>query len=669
MRRISNWVTILSLFVALAPAPTLAAGDVSLNLSPSTGTFVVDSTFDVSLFLDTQGQSINAVELTVKFAPDRLQLISSSTGKSIIGIWPTLPKFNNETGTVSLVGGVPGGITASRGLITTLTFRAKAVGSTVVKIDSSRVLFNDGSGTEALVHNNGALFQIVLPPPAGPIVVSSSHPEQGKWYRNNTVNLEWGEEGGLDGFSYMISDQAIDTPDDISEGTQRSVVYHDMGDGKHYFHIKGLRSGQWGGVSHYAINIDTTPPADFKVEVIPGTRTARTRPVIQYQTTDSTSGVDHYELSMLSLQDPNAQQKNNQSFFIEAESPYIPGDLSYGKYDVVIRAFDLAGNIREVTQRIQIVPALFQNVGDKGLVFKSTFIVPWWIIWVVSAIILLLILWLAWVFKKRHNRIHRQLESQSLSPELENQLLELQKYRERYGKTLVILLACFLTLTLGGAKVQASETKVLTPPIITTVSKNISNEEIFYVGGQAGFSNSQIVLLIENEQTNETFQETIMSDDAGNWFYKHDGFLNPGEYVLWAQTKVNGELSPPSAQVSLSVEKTAVHIGSANLSYTSLYVILISLMALVVLFLIFYIFYHHRHTKKKQVLVSQKLSEAENSIRRGFTLLNRDLQAELASLRKSNANRARAEQIMKDLDDIEQYLSNEIWDLERTENS
>lgn len=92
-------------------------------------------------------------------------------------------------------------------------------------------------------------------------------------------------------------------------------------------------------------------------------------------------------------------------------------------------------------------------------------------------------------------------------------------------------------------------------------------------------------------------------------------------------------------------------------------------MALVVLFLIFYIFYHHRHTKKKQVLVSQKLSEAENSIRRGFTLLNRDLQAELASLRKSNANRARAEQIMKDLDDIEQYLSNEIWDLERTENS
>ena len=109
-----------------------------MNLTPSTGTFVVDSTFDVPVYLNTEGQAINAIELTIKFQQDKLQLISSSTGKSIIGIWPTLPKFNNKTGTVQLVGGVPGGITASKGLITTLTFRVKAVGTTVVKINASR---------------------------------------------------------------------------------------------------------------------------------------------------------------------------------------------------------------------------------------------------------------------------------------------------------------------------------------------------------------------------------------------------------------------------------------------------------------------------------------------------------------------------------------------------
>jgi hypothetical protein len=677
MIRSLKWIVVLSLFVAVFPMQKIfAAGDVSLNLSPSTGTFVVDSTFDVSLFLDTQAQSINAVELTVKFAPDRLQLISSSTGKSIIGIWPTLPKFNNETGVVQLVGGVPGGITASRGLITTLTFRAKAVGSTVVKIESSRVLFNDGSGTEALVHNNGALYQIVLPPPAGPIVVSSSHPEQGKWYRNNTVNLEWGEEGGLEGFSYMISDQAIDTPDDIAEGTQRSVVYHDMADGKHYFHIKGLRAGQWGGVSHYAVNIDTTPPADFKVEVIPGARTARTRPVIQYQTTDSTSGVDHYELSMLSLQDPAQQQKNNQSFFIEAESPYIPGDLSYGKYDVIIRAFDLAGNVREVTQRIQIVPALFQNVADKGLVFKSTFIMPWWVIWTMGILVLLLILFLAFLFKKRHDRIHSQLVNPILTPELETQLMELQKYRERYGKTLIALLACMLSLAFFAGPYKAlAQTKVLNPPFITTVPKNISNEEIFYVGGHAGFTDADVVILLENEQTGETYQETVRTDDNGDWFYQHNGLLSPGNYLIWAQTKFKGQVSPPSPQVKLLVEKTALHFGSAKLSYTSLYLLLITGLLLLILILVLYILYHHRHTKKKQVLVSQKLSEAENSIRRGFVLLNRDLQAELLAIRQTKSRghtideRLRQEQIMKDLEDIEQYLSKEIWELERAEQS
>jgi hypothetical protein len=183
------------------------------------------------------------------------------------------------------------------------------------------------------------------------------------------------------------------------------------------------------------------------------------------------------------------------------------------------------------------------------------------------------------------------------------------------------------------------------------------------------------VILLENEQTGETYQETVRTDDNGDWFYQHNGLLSPGNYLIWAQTKFKGQVSPPSPQVKLLVEKTALHFGSAKLSYTSLYLLLITGLLLLILILFIYILYHHRHTKKKQVLVSQKLSEAENSIRRGFVLLNRDLQAELLAIRQTKSRghtideRLRQEQIMKDLEDIEQYLSKEIWELEQTEQS
>src|SRR3989338_2178357 len=103
------------------------AGNVSaatLSLSPSEGTFEVDNTFTVSVFLDTQDQPINVVDVDLTFKPNLLQLVSPTTGKSIISVWTAQPSYDNSTGKISLQGGIPGGINTSRGLVTTLTFRS-----------------------------------------------------------------------------------------------------------------------------------------------------------------------------------------------------------------------------------------------------------------------------------------------------------------------------------------------------------------------------------------------------------------------------------------------------------------------------------------------------------------------------------------------------------------
>ena len=149
-----------------------------LSLSPSSAAFTVGSTFDVDILLNTDGQSINALQVFVKFPPDKMQLVSPSTGKSIIGVWTSPPQFNNQKGIIELQGGIPNGINVERGLLTRLTFRARKTGTAILQFsDKNRVLLNDGKGTDALEQTQNGVYQLLLPPPAGPIVASETHPE------------------------------------------------------------------------------------------------------------------------------------------------------------------------------------------------------------------------------------------------------------------------------------------------------------------------------------------------------------------------------------------------------------------------------------------------------------------------------------------------------------
>ena len=83
--------TLFVCVAALLPQSVFAA---RLFVGPTTGTFTVGSTFEVSLFLDTRGQSINAFSAELQFPPDKLQLVSPTAGKSIIGVWTAPPQFN-----------------------------------------------------------------------------------------------------------------------------------------------------------------------------------------------------------------------------------------------------------------------------------------------------------------------------------------------------------------------------------------------------------------------------------------------------------------------------------------------------------------------------------------------------------------------------------------------
>lgn len=663
------------------------AAPVSLYLGPSGGTFTVGSTFTVSLYLNTGGSSINAIEANLSFPPDKLQVVTPSAGKSLIEIWVNQPSFSNENGTLRFQGTVPSpGINTESGLISTVTFRVKSTGQAIIKIlDDSRVLLNDGKGTDALGQVTNGIYNFVLPPPAGPIVNSPTHPDQEKWYQTDSVVFNWEHISGVEGFSYILSDSPIDLPDDISEGVKNSVTYKGLPSATYYFHIKSLRAGTWGGVSHYAVNIDNVPPAAFSIEISPGTRTSNRFPVISFETTDSVSGIDRYELKFISLS-KNLEAEDlavGTPFFIEATSPYSR-ELGFGSYDVVVRAFDRAGNLYQATKRLSITHSLFEFVGGEGLKFKANLILPWPWVWVASIILLLVLGYFAKKLWDWHREVERYLDAgahahPSVSGRVKILTDKFGEYGRKFGSgheffILVLLIGgMILFQPISFAVTDGSSYSLpIEPPVITLFPNTLGNDEIFYIGGRAGAPEAQVVVYLQEEESGAAISQTVKTDKNGEWFLSFPTFLSSGNYLVWTQLKIGEELSPPSSRLELEVSKSAIQIGERRLSYEGLYFWLF-LSFLIILFLVVifggYHFYHHR---KKKMKLEQELKRVEESIRRGFMALRRDIDSELEILRKAKLSkdltedeRRREERLFHDLEWLNDYVEKEVWEVER----
>lgn len=394
----------------LFPAPVLA-GNASLYLAPNSGTFHVGSTFDVSVFVNTGGENINAVKVDLAFDPKKVQIASPTAGKSFISVWISQPVYSNIKGEASFQGGNPSpGVNTSAGLVSTITFRAIAPGETTITFnDSSKVLKDDGEGTNILNSLGRGNYTITLPPPEGPAVFSPTHPDQNKWYKNNNPTFNWLKEEGVTGFSYNLTKDPQAIPDNNPEGDFSSVSFSDIEDGIWYFHLKAQKDAVWGGTSHYLLQIDSSPPAAFQGEITPSTRTSVNQPIVSFITTDALSGLDHFEIKVIDIT-PKREDKETP-FFVEVASPYQLPELEPGKYLVVIRAFDQAQNWRDESFEIEIIsPGLSFSLA--GLLIWGFFI-PLWLLILILFLIILCLLLLHW----RHRDSNKEKVRERLDKE------------------------------------------------------------------------------------------------------------------------------------------------------------------------------------------------------------------------------------------------------------
>ncbi|OGZ59666.1 MAG: hypothetical protein A3B96_02330 [Candidatus Spechtbacteria bacterium RIFCSPHIGHO2_02_FULL_43_15b] len=639
-----------------------------LSVGPTSGTFTVDNTFDVRIILDTKGKSVNVIDAQLVFPPDKLQVVNQSAGKSIIQIWTSAFSFDNARGILKIQGGIPSGIQTSNGLIATVTFRVKAVDTAYLKFsDDSEVLLNDGLGTKALENVSNGVYTLLLPPPAGPIVASETHPDGSKFYNNWTALLNWTHFENVRAYSYTLNNDPVDTPDDISEGIESSVAYKNLADGIHYFHIKALRDDLWGGATHFPISIDTTSAADFLIEISPSDKTISKNPNIIFGTTDSLSGISYYELKILSA--GSDAENGSEPFFMKATSPYSQ-EFGLGSYTVIVRAYDNAGNWREQVKNFKIVNKIIGIAQNQGISIRGSFIIPWVWAWTIIFSVLTAFVVIALRIWRWHREIENRHESRQLPPETKNKLDELKRYRKKYGK-LIVFISFIGALCLFSPQVKADSVN-LSPPFVQTVSRNITNEEIFYIGGITSSAKVDVIIYLQELEAGQASSYYVTSDSNGKWFYSHPNFLSAGDYLAWTQTRLGDEFSPPSPQVNIFVRETALQFGASRLSYETVYLLVIFVLMVAVVILSIFIIFHAYHGRKKHKRFAKELMEAEEAIRRGFAVLRRDIQAELEVIQRAKISKtlsaeqiALEKQFLRDMEVAEKNIGKEVWDIER----
>ncbi|MCX6224762.1 MAG: hypothetical protein NTV01_08440 [Bacteroidia bacterium] len=324
----------------------------SLFFSPPSGSFKVGETFSVELKLDTAEVLINAAEVKFYFLAENLEVLKITKEGSVFSLWPKEPIFSNDLGEISFAGGLPHPGFKGTGKMIIIEFKAKKEGEAVLSFDESRILADDGQGTNILVFLNNPKYLIYQPKETSakadvdalPIIFSPTHPREEEWYSNNTPSFNWGLNENTEGVSFILDQNPDTLPDTVSENLVSSKNYEGIADGIWYFHLRLKNEKGWTIAGHYKLKIDTQPPHTFEITIDNKGDSTNPNPSLYFETQDDISGIEKYRVKI-----------GDEEFF-DLLTAQISPKLMPGSYRVVVRAVDKAYNIVRAKALLNIDP-------------------------------------------------------------------------------------------------------------------------------------------------------------------------------------------------------------------------------------------------------------------------------------------------------------------------
>lgn len=165
-KNIFNLLFLFSIFCftsSILPGEATAQS-ASFYLSPRTGNYGVGENFSVNVLVNTQGTPINAAQATIKFPPEKLEVVNISKSASIFTLWFQEPIWSNSKGEISFGGGLPSpGYRGEAGRIITIFFKAKSEGEAKVTFEKEIITANDPWGTNIFSFSQEGNYAIFLP--------------------------------------------------------------------------------------------------------------------------------------------------------------------------------------------------------------------------------------------------------------------------------------------------------------------------------------------------------------------------------------------------------------------------------------------------------------------------------------------------------------------------
>ncbi|MEN9920298.1 MAG: hypothetical protein RL538_191 [Candidatus Parcubacteria bacterium] len=433
--------TILSaIIVALLSVPVFFAQAADLGLAPSTGSYSVGQTFTVTVRALPNGDNINAVEAGLKFDPKLLSVTSVGKAGSAFSLWTTEPTFSNAAGTVTFGGGSPSPFTAASNIIT-VTFRTVAVGSATVTFQNASVLAADGRGTDVFKSGGTATYTITAgttptpTPTPSPVPVAEAEeeeddgaiifgdpprpPEIGSqvfldpnvWYKETEGLFTWTLPFDVTTVAVEITDDPENKPEENKEAIldpaeEEFLISKDkIKDGVQYVSVNFKNQVGWGAPINRKLQIDTTAPEAFVVNVRAGT-SPDSFPLLNFEANDITSGIDYYEMTI-------ADKEPIRITPDEAKLGYLLKELEDGTYTVKVVAVDKAGNSRESSAAVLITAGWVKpvEVEDESSFWDFFTAVNLFIIFLLTVIGLMLVYY--WYEHKRSKEREEKLRRET----------------------------------------------------------------------------------------------------------------------------------------------------------------------------------------------------------------------------------------------------------------
>ena len=151
------FVLFITSFLFLVSVSAVSAYQFSMS-SPGNKIGVNEQTM-VSVYLDTRGESINALEGTV-IVPASVKISDISYAQSAISFWLEKPYLNSNKN-IYFSGIIPGGFVGDKVPLFSFTVSSGILGDVKLKFNNTKVLLNDGLGTSAKGNAKDYIFLVV----------------------------------------------------------------------------------------------------------------------------------------------------------------------------------------------------------------------------------------------------------------------------------------------------------------------------------------------------------------------------------------------------------------------------------------------------------------------------------------------------------------------------